>query len=73
MFLGLYTIQIDPERIAAIQALKETKTKKARAREVVFWPGISDDTATLLDGCTVCERHSAANHHEPLIPLKMPD
>ena len=47
------------------------KTKN-RARQIVYWPGINNDIATMIAECRVCERHSAANCHEPLIPQEIP-
>ncbi|KAK3919188.1 hypothetical protein KUF71_008337 [Frankliniella fusca] len=46
---------------------------KAREREVVFWPGITNDIQTLVADCRVCERHSPANQREPLIPHAIPE
>ena len=48
------------------------KTKK-RARQVVYWPGITNDIQTLVAECRVCERYSAANYKEPLIPHEIPE
>ena len=50
----------------------EAKTK-ARARQIVYWPGITNDIETLVSGCRVCERYRAANFKEPLIPHKIPE
>ncbi|KAK3928070.1 hypothetical protein KUF71_016354 [Frankliniella fusca] len=46
---------------------------KARARQVVFWPGITNDIQTLVADCRVCERYSPANQREPLIPHAIPE
>lgn len=45
---------------------------KARARQFVYWPGITNDINTLTGECRICERHSAANYKEPLIPHAIP-
>ncbi|XP_026290645.2 uncharacterized protein K02A2.6-like [Frankliniella occidentalis] len=45
---------------------------KARARQSVYWPGMSNDIATMTKECRACERHSARNYHEPLIPHEIP-
>ncbi|KAK3909798.1 hypothetical protein KUF71_019807 [Frankliniella fusca] len=55
---------------AAHQGVEKTK---ARARQVVYWPGITNDIQTLVASCRVCERYSAANHKEPLIPHTIPE
>ena len=46
---------------------------KARARQYLFWPGITNDIVTMTSECRICERHSAANYKEPLIPHKIPE
>ncbi|KAE8738527.1 hypothetical protein FOCC_FOCC015990, partial [Frankliniella occidentalis] len=46
---------------------------KARARQLVYWPGITNDIQTLLGNCRTCERHSPANQREPLIPHSIPE
>ena len=55
---------------AAHQGISKTT---ARARQVVFWPGITNDIKTFLKECRLCERYSCANYKEPLIPHKIPD
>ncbi|KAK3910176.1 hypothetical protein KUF71_004050 [Frankliniella fusca] len=45
---------------------------KARARQSVYWPGMSKDITILTKKCRTCERHSAKNRHEPLIPHDIP-
>lgn len=51
--------------------LGEGKTK-ARARQAVFWPGITNDIETMVEWCRVCERHRPANKKQPLIPHEIP-
>lgn len=48
------------------------KTKQ-RARQVVYWPGLSNDISTFISQCRICERHSATNYKEPLIPHQIPE
>ncbi|KAK3918805.1 hypothetical protein KUF71_008053 [Frankliniella fusca] len=45
---------------------------KSRARQSVYWPGLSNDIETLIRECRICERHSAQNFKEPLIPHEIP-
>ncbi|UYV84229.1 hypothetical protein LAZ67_X001595, partial [Cordylochernes scorpioides] len=47
-----------------------TKTR-LRARETVWWPGISEEIAETVRKCSVCI-HEAASKHEPLIPTNFP-
>ncbi|KAK3916910.1 hypothetical protein KUF71_025976 [Frankliniella fusca] len=46
---------------------------KARARQAVYWPGLSNDIVTLLETCRICERHGSKNFKEPLIPHQIPE
>ena len=54
---------------AAHQGIEKTR---ARARQVVYWPGLGNDIQTLVAECRVCERYSSANQKEPLIPHELP-
>ncbi|KAE8739912.1 hypothetical protein FOCC_FOCC014576 [Frankliniella occidentalis] len=45
---------------------------RARARQSVYWPGVNNDIGTTVSGCRTCERHSASNKAEPLIPHTLP-
>ncbi|UYV77733.1 K02A2.6-like [Cordylochernes scorpioides] len=47
-----------------------TKTR-LRARETVWWPGISEEIAETVRKCSVCIQE-AVSRHEPLIPTKFP-
>lgn len=44
-----------------------------RAREVMWWPGMSADIARVVAACETCQRHRAANPREPLVPHPVPD
>ncbi|XP_052797485.1 uncharacterized protein K02A2.6-like [Mya arenaria] len=44
-----------------------------RARDVMFWPGISADITNLVLKCNTCLKHRNSNPKEPLIPLEIPD
>jgi hypothetical protein len=45
---------------------------RLRARESVWWPGISSAIEDMVKSCHVCIRHST-NNHEPLLPSQFPD
>ncbi|UYV85087.1 hypothetical protein LAZ67_X004532 [Cordylochernes scorpioides] len=47
-----------------------TKTR-LRARETVWWPGISEESAETVRKCSVCVQE-AVSKHEPLIPTNFP-
>ena len=44
-----------------------------RAREVLFWPGMSADIKAVIQNCPICQEHRCANQKEPLQPSKVPD
>jgi hypothetical protein len=43
-----------------------------RAREILFWPGMSMDIKKMIQNCKVCERYRYANVKEPLIAHEIP-
>ena len=43
-----------------------------RARECIFWPGMSADIKNLISSCEVCQSYSSANQQETLIPHEVP-
>ncbi|KAE8741175.1 hypothetical protein FOCC_FOCC013299 [Frankliniella occidentalis] len=45
---------------------------KDRARQSLYWPGMSNDIANLTKECRRCESHSANNFREPLISHEIP-
>nr|XP_034840382.1 uncharacterized protein LOC117996432 [Maniola hyperantus] len=44
-----------------------------RARDVMWWPGMSTDIQHTVQACDTCQRHRAANPREPLQPHPVPD
>ncbi|KAK3918889.1 hypothetical protein KUF71_001013 [Frankliniella fusca] len=46
---------------------------KAKARQSVHWPEMSNGMSNMVQGCRACERHNAANHYDPLTPHDIPD
>ena len=51
--------------------LGEEKTL-LRARETVFWPGISDDVRNAVKSCDVCMKYKPAQQKETLVPHDVP-
>ena len=43
-----------------------------RARETVFWPGISDDVRNAVKLCDICMKYKPAQQKEPLVPHHVP-
>jgi len=48
-----------------------TKTK-ARANQVIYWPGMSKEIEEMIHRCSVCEKYSNSNIKEPLISHEIP-
>jgi len=44
-----------------------------RARETVYWPGITADIKRLIESCAVCSSHQQAVQKEPLMPYPAPE
>ena len=51
--------------------LGEEKTL-LRARETVFWPGISDDVRNAVKLCDLCMKYKPAQQKEPPVPHDVP-
>lgn len=45
---------------------------RARARESVWWPGISAQIGQIVERCELCQKHRTQNC-EPLLPTPVPD
>ncbi|XP_054266863.1 uncharacterized protein K02A2.6-like [Macrosteles quadrilineatus] len=45
---------------------------RLRAKESVWWPGISSAIECMVKSCPTCIKHSR-NSHEPLLPTQFPD
>lgn len=43
-----------------------------RARESVWWPGISKQTENMVTACQTCWKHRK-NHAEPMLPTPLPE
>ena len=46
---------------------------KSRAREVLFWPGMSSQIEEKVAQCEICAEHSKSNPKEPMIKVDLPD
>ncbi|KAL7872233.1 hypothetical protein SRHO_G00072160 [Serrasalmus rhombeus] len=45
---------------------------RARARQSVWWPGVSVHISKLVENCSICSQHRA-EHREPLMPTPVQD
>jgi transposase InsO family protein len=43
-----------------------------RARETVYWPGITADIKRLVEACATCAAHQTSQQKEPLLPYPAP-
>jgi len=43
-----------------------------RAREAVFYPGMTADMKLMVSRCAICAEHQAMSHKEPLMPYTAP-
>ena len=43
-----------------------------RARDIMFWPGMTKCINEYVLTCAICEKHRASNAKEPLIPHEIP-
>ena len=48
-----------------------TRTRE-RARDAVWWPGLSHDLQVMSESCTICKTRQRAQVHEPLKPSDPP-
>ena len=44
-----------------------------RARDVMFWPGITKDISDLVQKCDICLTHRCSNTKEPMKPHQVPE
>jgi len=45
----------------------------SRARDIMFWPGMTKQITDYVLACPLCEKYRAANRKEPLCPHEIPD
>lgn len=46
---------------------------KARAREILYWPGMGDEIEAYVAKCKICEKFGRKQTKEPLIPHPVPN
>ena len=46
---------------------------KARARTVMYWPGMAKEIEEEVFKCSVCMKHQKSQHREPMMPHDIPD
>ena len=44
-----------------------------RARECIFWPGMTSDISQIVRGCEICQKFQASNQPETLEPHELPE
>ncbi|XP_052809376.1 uncharacterized protein K02A2.6-like [Mya arenaria] len=45
----------------------------SRARDVMFWPGMSSDISDMVQQCDICLTHRSSNNKEPMQPHQIPE
>ena len=55
---------------AAHQGINRTR---ARARESIFWPGLSNEIQDMVRSCEVCQVHQPSQQQEPMLQDPIPD
>ena len=45
---------------------------KLRARELVYWPGMSKQIEDVVSSCAVCQELRHSNAREPMVPHEIP-
>lgn len=46
---------------------------KLRARECLYWPGMSNDIENIVTNCEACAKYQKVNRKEPLKPRLVPE
>ena len=77
LFKGDRIIVPNSMRHSMIQKIHETHFGivkcKNRARQSLYWPGMSTMIENSVSSCRKCAEHSKANAKEPMIPMEIPD
>ena len=55
------------------QAHQGSEACKRRARELLYWPGMSQDIEEVVRSCSVCNLYSKSQCKEPLKPHEVPE
>ena len=65
---------VRPEMLAQIHESHLGINKcKQRAREILFWPGMSQQVQNMVEDCSICNTYQNQQHKEPMKPSKIPD
>ena len=48
------------------------ENSRSRARDIMFWPKMSQDIENLISKCAVCQKSRNRNQKEPLHPHEVP-
>ena len=77
LFAGRKLIIPRSMRSVMLELLHEShqgvEKSKARARNVMYWPGINGDISRIVTACSTCLRYRSANPKEPMLPHDIPD
>jgi len=46
---------------------------KNQIKDILFWPGISNDIKNIVESCEVCLKYRNSNAKEPMISHAVPD
>lgn len=46
---------------------------KHRARDIMFWPGMSKQIEETVSKCAICQTHRSSNPKEPMLPQEIPE
>jgi len=63
----LIPVALRPQALADLHAAHQGLTRtKSRARQTVFWPGMTSDIEEVVRSCSQCSLHGASQTKEPL-------
>jgi hypothetical protein len=64
-------------RASMLQLLHESHSgiakTKARAGQIMYWPGMSSDIEQMIQRCGTCQKYVNANWEKPLMSHEIPD
>ena len=65
---------MQPEMLKLIHSSHLGMVKcKRRARDVLYWPGMSSQIENIISSCATCTTYQRRNSKEPLLPHSTPD
>ena len=63
-----------PEMLRLIHASHMGIEKcKRRAKDIIYWPGMSSQIEDIVSSCSICNTYSRNNTKEPMMPHNVPD